>query len=294
MAHRRKPLCVPVVGWGQTITATGNGGGAGAKIEAMIEQVSLWWGLLQTYWAMVGQALRLQPDVFAQIQEMTGGLLLALLVVLMAGVSEAAAQSIVLFLNHVRFKRFGLALCMSLFSHFGGYLLWTTTIWLAGNALFAQNQPFHDVAAVVGLAYAPQLFSCLVLMPFLGNGIGIVLSLWSMLAVVVAVRAGFGIDTWQAVLLAAIGWMLVQLVRRTIGRPVRRIEQWLTSHVAGVPLVVQPKDVRAMRRRPAEHGYLQREVWRRRSRSSDEPARGAAPAAASSVAPPSGAQANVQ
>ena len=246
----------------------------------MFEALSLLWGYFQTFWVMVGQALRLQPVVFAQVQVMPGGLLLALLVVLFASVSEAAAQSIVLFLNHVRFKRFGLALCMSLFSHFGGYLLWTATIWLAGNALFAQNQPFHDVASVVGLAYAPQLFSFLVLMPFLGNGIGIVLSLWSMLAVVVAVRAGFGIDTWQAVLLAAVGWMLVQLVRRTVGRPVRSIEQWLTSRAAGVPLVLRARDVHVVRRRPAEHGFVQREVWRRRrARGAEEHSRGDASSA---------------
>ena len=140
---------------------------------------------------MAGEALRLQPEVFAQIQTMPGGLLLALTIVVVANWSEAAAQSVVLFLNHVRPQRFGLALAMSLVSNFSGYLLWTVTIWLAGNALFAQNQPFHDVASVVGLAYAPQLFSFLVLMPFLGNGIGLALSLWSMLAVVVAAPEPF-------------------------------------------------------------------------------------------------------
>ena len=169
----------------------------------MVDGLSSWWGYVQTLWAMVGQALRLQPEVFAQVQVMPGGLLLALLVVLVASISEAAAQSVVLFLNHVRFKRFGLALCMSLFSHFGGYLLWTTTIWLAGNALFDQNQPFHDLASVVGLAYAPQLFSFLVLMPFLGNGIGIVLSLWSMLAVIVAVCVAP--DAWVIVVPLIVG-----------------------------------------------------------------------------------------
>ena len=261
----------------------------------MVDGLSSWWGYFQTLWAMVGQALRLQPEVFAQVQVMPGGLLLALLVVLVASISEAAAQSVVLFLNHVRFKRFGLALCMSLFSHFGGYLLWTTTIWLAGNALFDQNQPFHDLASVVGLAYAPQLFSFLVLMPFLGNGIGIVLSLWSMLAVVVAVRAGFGIETWQAVLLAAVGWMLVQLIRRTVGRPVQRIERWLTSRAAGVPLVVRPRDVGVVRRRATFRLHPQSENRRlRRSRTGEEHSRTSASGVTNQAGAASGAQANVQ
>ncbi len=261
----------------------------------MEDGFSFWWEYLQTLWAMVGQALRLQPEVFARIQVMPGGLLLALLVVLVASISEAAAQSTVLFLNHVRFKRFGLALSLSLFSHFGGYLLWTATIWLAGNALFAQNQPFHDVASVVGLAYAPQLFSFLVLMPFLGNGIGIVLSLWSMLAVIVAVRAGFGIETWQAVMLAGVGWTLVQLVRRTVGRPVRRIERWLTSLAAGVPLVVHPRDVGIVRRRSSYHRHAQSESRRwRRSHAGEDHNRAAAPSGASQAGAASGVQANVQ
>jgi hypothetical protein len=245
-------------------------------------------GLFPNSVGMAGEALRLQPEVFAQIQTMPGGLLLALTIVVVANLSEAAAQSVVLFLNHVRPQRFGLALAMSLVSNFSGYLLWTVTIWLAGNALFAQNQPFHDVASVVGLAYAPQLFSFLVLMPFLGNGIGLALSLWSMLAVVVAVRAGFGIETWQAVGLAAVGWTLVQLVRRTAGRPVQRVERWLTSRAAGVPLVIHPRDVSAVRRRSPHQLLAQWEHRRpRRTHGAEEP-RQAAPGAASGV------QANVQ
>lgn len=259
----------------------------------MWDGLAAWWGYLQTFWGMVGQALRLQPEVFAQIQVVPGGLLLALLVVLVASMSESAAQSIVLFLNHVRPKRFGLALSISLVSHFGGYLLWTVTIWLAGNAIFAQNQPFPKVASVVGLAYAPQIFSFLVLMPFLGNGIGIVLSLWSMLAVIVAVRAGFGIETWQAVMLAAIGWTLVQLVRRTAGRPVQRIERWLTSRVAGVPLVMHPRDVGALRHPSSTQLRARLEDRRlRRLRLAEERRRAAAATNQAGMA--SGVQVNVQ
>lgn len=258
----------------------------------MLDALSSGWAYFQTVWAMVGQALRLQPEVYAQIQTMPGGLLLALVVVVLANLSEAGAQSIVLFLNHVRPQRFGLALAISFFSHFGGYLLWTTTIWLAGNALFGQNQPFYNVASVVGLAYAPQIFSFLVLMPFLGNGIGMALSLWSMLAVVLAVRAGFAIETWQAVMLAAVGWTLVQLMRRTAGRPVQRIERWLTSHAAGVPLVVHPRDVRDVRRRSPYHLLAQWEQRRQRRARGEE--HGHTAASGSQPGAAAGARANVQ
>lgn len=232
----------------------------------------MFYGDLPSFIRTIIMALRLQPEIFSAVQTDPAGLWVALAVVAIAGFSEATGQSVVLFLNHIRPSRFGLALAIAVGSHFFGFLLWTFTIWWAGGALFGQEQSLPAVASAVGLAYAPQIFSFFVLTPYLGNVFGVILSLWSMAAVIVAVRVGLQLEPWQAVTLAITGWALLQTVRRTVGRPVMRVQRWLASRAAGVPLELGAKDWRRVRRRRNRTWYWQLDSWRRRRAKTTAPA----------------------
>lgn len=239
------------------------------------------YGDLSSFFNTIALALRLQPEVFRAVQTDPAGIWVALAVVIVAGFSEATGQSVVLFLNHIRPARFGLALALAATSHLLGYVLWTLTIWLAGGALFDQDQPLLAVASAVGLAYAPQIFSFFVLTPYLGNLFSVILSLWSMAAVIVAVRVGLRLEVWQAVTLAITGWALLQTMRRTLGRPLMRVQRWLSSRAAGVPLRLGAHDLQRVRRRPSRTWYLQLDSWRRRRikpPAAGEPAAPPAPA----------------
>jgi hypothetical protein len=221
-------------------------------------------GDLPSFLQIISMALRLDPQIFLAVQTAPNGFWIALGVVALAGVSEALGQSLVLFLNHIRPSRFGLAVAIATATHMVGYVLWTMTIWLAGRALFRQDQPLLAVASAVGLSYAPQIFSFFVLTPYLGNLFGIVLSLWSMLAVIVSIRVGMHLEIWQAVILASTGWILLQTLRRTIGRPVMRWQRRLASRAAGVSFDVRTQDLTRLRRRPTRTWYLQLDSWHRR------------------------------
>ena len=219
---------------------------------------------LPSFLQIISMALRLEPEVFLAVQVAPNGIWVALAVVALAGVSEALGQSLILFLNHIRPPRFGLALAIATATHMVGYVIWTTTIWLAGRALFHQDQPLLAVASAVGLSYAPQIFSFFVLTPYVGNLFSIVLSLWSMLAVIVSIRVGMHLEIWQSVVLAGTGWILLQTLRRTIGRPVMRWQRWLASRAAGVSFVFRKQDVTRVRRRPTRTWYRQLDSWHRR------------------------------
>ena len=162
-------------------------------------------------------SLRLDPSVYVLLQDRAEGLRYASLIVLLAGISESIGQSVVLFLNRVRPQRFVLALSISTASHLFGYLLWTLTIWSVGSWLAGAQQPWSAVAVVVGLAYAPQVFAFFELTPYLGNLIWGILSLWSMVAIIVALHYGLGMEPWLALLVSALGWVVMQALRRTVG-----------------------------------------------------------------------------
>lgn len=216
-------------------------------------------GFLET----VRLALRLNPTIYTTLPGTAQGLTYAITIVLLASISESLGQSVVLFLNRVRPRRFVLALSITTLSNVAGYLLWTLTIWSVGNLLAETNQPWSVVAVIVGLAYAPQILAFFELTPYLGNLIWGMLSLWSMIAIVGALHFGWGMETWQALLTSGLGWIVIQSVRRTIGRPILHLQRRLQRRAAGVPLEVAPSDVARLRRHPVRTWYTQLENRRR-------------------------------
>jgi hypothetical protein len=217
---------------------------------------------LPSFFTILSMAMRLDPAIYALIQVAPGGLAVAVTVVFLAGLSESLGQSVVLFINRIRPGRFGLALVIGAISHLIGYLVWTLTIWSSGTLFFGANAAPAAVASAVGLAYAPQVLSFLELAPFIGVLIQVVLSLWSMLAVILAVRVGLGLETWEAVAISTFGWLLLQVVRVTIGRPFQRWQRWVAGQAAGVRLAHGAKDLPNLRRRAGPTWYTQLESWR--------------------------------
>lgn len=210
----------------------------------------------------IREALALRESIFVTIQRAPNGLWLALAVVGLAGLSEAVGQSLVLFINHVRPRRFILAVLTSVLTYFIGYVLWTVSVWLVGVYAFDRDVGWVAVAAAVGLAYAPQVLAFFELTPFFGSPFGIILSLWSLMAILIAVRAGLGLETWQAALAGGLGWLLLQVWRYTVGRPIVALGRWIEQRAAGVPMRYKPADMSWLRRRPLWMKNV--EQWRQR------------------------------
>ena len=224
---------------------------------------------LPSIWQTIHQALGLHEAIFVTIQQAPEGVGVALLVVCLASLSESLGQSVVLFINRVRFKRFILALLISTASHIIGYGLWTVTVWLVGDAIFGRREPFMALASAVGLAYAPQLFAFFGLTPLIGNAFAWLLSLWSLLAILVAVRVGLGLETWQALVISGLGWSLIQVWKRTLGRPIYALGRWLHRRAAGVPLEFTAHDLPRLRRHPQWLKNREPKQWaNRKSRTS--------------------------
>lgn len=191
----------------------------------------------------IRMALRLEPGIYTLVQGSRAGLTLALVIVLLAAISEAMGQSVVLFLNRVRPFRFALSLVIAVASNLIGYFLWSTVIWLAVWLAFGVEGPFVSAMAVVGLAYAPQLFAFFEVTPYFGNFFGLLLTLWTMAAVVVAVRWGMGMSTWQAAITGFVSWLAIQLFRRSLGRPIYALGGWVERRAAGSRLDYSVEDV---------------------------------------------------
>jgi hypothetical protein len=183
---------------------------------------------------LVRGALALDPEAFrALLAPAVADPRLGLVVVYLAGLSLALGQSVVLFAERLSPRRFASTLALQAALFLAAFLVWAVSVWWVARIGFDAARPLRDVVAVVGLAYAPQLFGVLVLAPYLGGPLQAALSVWTLLATLVAASAVFGLTLAKAIACTAGGWLLSQLLQRTLGRPVVRAGRRVRAWVAG-------------------------------------------------------------
>ncbi|MBE9017931.1 CAAX protease [Chroococcidiopsidales cyanobacterium LEGE 13417] len=201
---------------------------------------------LDRFWELLGWVLALKFEAFEQINTLPHGSTVALIVVLAASLSQVTAQSIILFINRVKPVRFIFSLLTGAVVFAFGYVFLVLSTWLIGFAPFTVEAPFGVVARTLGFSYAPLLFSLFGAMPYFGEPLLSLLSLWHLLAMVVGIAAASNTGVWQAFGTVALGWVTLWVMQRTIGQPIASFGRWVISQVAGVELVTKRQQLLAI------------------------------------------------
>ena len=85
---------------------------------------------------MLAEVLGLQPDALRTLNGAPHSWLIGALIVLAAGLSEALGQSVVLFANRVRPRRFALSIVLTALSYPVGILLFTVSVVVLADGAF--------------------------------------------------------------------------------------------------------------------------------------------------------------
>jgi predicted Abi (CAAX) family protease len=178
--------------------------------------------------------LLLHASAFVAAVNGAAGPWLALAVVLVAGLSQALGQSVVLFANRVRAQRFVFSLAIDgvLFSFGYGFLVLST--WLVLLIPGQHRVTFPALAIVFGAGYAPLLFAFLAALPYLGRNLLWVLRIWHLLALVVGLATIANVSLFTALTDVGIGWVVLSIAAQTIGKPVAQLGERLLDAVAGI------------------------------------------------------------
>lgn len=156
------------------------------------------------------------------------------LTIVLAGLSDGlGTQSVVLLVNRITPLRFALNLLLSILLYFLSALAWIAAIWLAANVVLRNYAPLPQVISAVSIAYIPLWFSALVLIPYLGQAIGVLLNGWSLAIALTAVSLVFQFGLAEALLGATLGWLFMLLARYILGRPAARLDHWLWAITTG-------------------------------------------------------------
>jgi len=185
---------------------------------------------------LVWGALRLDAAAFRSLLVAAPAAGVGLTVVYLAGLSLAVGQSVVLFAERVSPRRFAATLVVQAVLFLASFVAYALAVWWVARVGFDAARPLRDVVAVVGLAHAPQLLGFLILTPYLGGPLQSLLSAWTLLATVVAAAAVFDLGAAQALACSAGGWVVAQLLQRTLGVPLVRAGQRVRAWVAGIEM----------------------------------------------------------
>ena len=182
---------------------------------------------IETVWQLITGVLRLDPAAYRALLAAPNGWKLALAILLIASLSYTLGQSVVLFANRVNRRHFIFALAISALSLVISVLFWAGSIWLSAVILFDVRQPFEQILSAVAISFAPLLFGFLILLPYFGNIVFVVLRIWVFLAIIVGVGFTFQFGFWEALICSVLGWAVLELLTRIPFLQVRRLSNWL-------------------------------------------------------------------
>lgn len=189
-------------------------------------------------WTVLRGVLTLDGQAFVAGLHLKDASLVALLVVLIAALSVAIGQIVVLFANRVKPARFALSLLVSALLFAFSYAFLALSTWAFSLLDKDVHLSLPALMIVLAFGYAPLAFSFLEALAYLGIGIGWLLRTWSLLAMVVGVAAVGALSIPLAAALVTVGWFVLVTAQATIGRPIAQLGERIMDWVSGVSFQV--------------------------------------------------------
>ncbi|MBD2082274.1 YIP1 family protein [Leptolyngbya sp. FACHB-17] len=162
-------------------------------------------------WQTIRAALTLNAQLYETAQNTSKTHRLAFTIVLLAALSRALGSAAILLLTRTTPFTFILVLLLNVLSVIASYYIWTFTIWKIGRWLKSDAPSYRALLSPIGFAYSPQILNFLTLIPLLGSAIEIILAVWTLMAVIVAVRQALDVSTRRAALICLLCFPIIQI-----------------------------------------------------------------------------------
>lgn len=189
------------------------------------------------------QTLTLDPTAFATLNSTPYPVLLVAVLIFLAGGSTLIGQSAILFLNRIQPARFAFSMLLNSIIWLASFALWALVLWSLALLLGERTLTPLAVFAVIGLSSAPFVFGILIFLPYVGELIARLLYVWSLLVMLRIVETVTREPWGTALLLVAVGWVLMLVVSRTIGAPLIRVRDWLWERTLGGVTYTNPEQL---------------------------------------------------
>lgn len=96
-----------------------------------------------------------------------------------------------------------------------GWLIWSLFAYWLGTTIFRgpeTSATYGELLRTIGFSNSPRVLSFFAFIPFLGGLIAFAVTVWALIAGVIAVRQALDFSTGRAIATCAVGWILYVLL----------------------------------------------------------------------------------
>lgn len=93
------------------------------------------------------------------------------------------------------------------------WLIWSFVAYWIGTRFFQGTAAYGELLRTVGFAYSPQVISIFAFITCLGPLLAVAGGIWSLVAVVIAVRQALDFTTGRAIATSLAGWVIMLIVQ---------------------------------------------------------------------------------
>jgi len=162
------------------------------------------------------RAAKLEVDLYGEVEADTTANGQALLAVLIASVASGIGVAIAELLLEERAIWFLWGLLIGLVTGIVGWFAWSLLAYWLGITIFKgpeTSATYGELLRTIGFSNSPRVLSFLFFVPYLGGLIAFIVSVWALIAGVIAVKQALDLSTWRAIGTCVMGWIIYTLLQ---------------------------------------------------------------------------------
>lgn len=150
--------------------------------------------------------------------------IMAILVILLAGISMAIGQSVVLFINRVTPTRFVFSLLVSGVGYALWFLIYALAFWLTARYSLQEDISYRQTILWVFIGHAPMVLGFLIFIPYLGILIRYILQVLTFFTVTLTLSIAYG-EWWNVFLVSFTTWIGLEVLTWLVSKPLSGLRQ---------------------------------------------------------------------
>lgn len=165
------------------------------------------------------RAAKLDTSLYEEVEKDVTATNQALLVVVIASVCAGVGAAIA---GHVTGGLSGLVfgLVVGAISALVGWFVWSFITYFIGTRLLRGPQTqatYGELLRCIGFSASPRVLAILIFVPIVGGIISLLASIWSLVAMVVAVRQALDFSTGRAIATCVVGFIVLLIFSVLVG-----------------------------------------------------------------------------
>ncbi len=167
------------------------------------------------------RAAKLDVSLYEEVEKDTEATNQALLVVFIASVCSGIGSGVSGLLAGLGPVALTIGLVGGIITALVGWLIWSFVTYFIGTRLFKGPETeatYGELLRTIGFSDSPGILAILGFVPFgLGGLISFVAMIWSLIAMVIAVRQALDFTTGRAILTCIVGWIIMVIIIVSLG-----------------------------------------------------------------------------